>query len=61
MILLSIETFTAVYFQSLFSLLGALGGALSLYLGIAVAMLFEFLELCLDLLEVAYSSRTNKM
>ena len=50
-----------MYFQSLFSLLGALGGALSLYLGIAVAMLFELLELCLDLLEVTYSSRTNKM
>ena len=31
------------------SLFGALGGGLSLYLGVAVVMLFELIELLIDL------------
>ena len=31
------------------SLFGSLGGALSLYLGVAVVMLFELLELIIDI------------
>ena len=31
-------------------LVAALGGALSLYLGIAIAMVFEFVELIIDIL-----------
>ena len=38
--------FLSVQLQSLF---GALGGGLSLYLGVAVVMLFEVIELLIDL------------
>ena len=34
------------------SLVSALGGALSLYLGIAIAMIFEFVDLFLDILNL---------
>ena len=33
-------------------LVAALGGALSLYLGIAIAMVFEFLELLIEIILV---------
>ena len=32
--------------------MAALGGALSLYLGIAIAMVFEFIELLIDIMSV---------
>ena len=32
--------------------MAALGGALSLYLGIAIAMVFEFIELIIDIISV---------
>ena len=32
--------------------MAALGGALSLYLGIAIAMVFEFIELLFDIISV---------
>ena len=38
--------FLSLQLQSLF---GALGGGLSLYLGVAVVMLFEVIELLIDL------------
>lgn len=37
-------------FQGLSSVVSSLGGALSLYLGISVAMLFEVLEFGIDIL-----------
>lgn len=33
-------------------IVAALGGALSLYLGIAIAMVFEFIELLFDIISV---------
>lgn len=45
-----------MYFENIIlqmqGLVAALGGALSLYLGIAIAMVFEFLELFMEIILV---------
>ena len=53
------EVYLSFVFQGITSLVSSLGGALSLYLGISVAMLFEVLEFGIDIL-IGLLSFNNK-